>query len=592
MRKILIKLLIPLIGMIFVSCGEVDSVNPAIEDSDNLPQVSQVKNSRSINQSEIDLIKNNVHTLSWAYYQEGITADRANARWYISSYYYKDHLGKVLSLMPIENGNAGWGLVSNTAGNMNIYNDKITVGYIPDKTSCYYDDEVLGKDKYNCQIKKDVELIRDSTVDLVWWFFKAPNDGWYIVRENYTKVLKFASTNGQYDWNHVVEIGIKPTIYVENGVKKLKFDSSNTNTIEEPTYNGDWNVPYLSQRSTSYSSTYREAACGPTSLAMLVKFYYPNSHIDMTEIYHAGLQNFSYYNSGIDNYARNYLAQYVGMNHYKADINYLQYIWGFGTQQTTNSYDTSINEIYQWIENGPLLVYVTLGGDPSLGHFIVLRGINTNDTDTRDDDLIYINDPWNGGPGGEDREFSYNTFFGSNTYSGWYRTPSNGINPYALSLTPQDTALQREYTVVVDNGNIMGYDNLDKGNPLFNVFQLDDPNSNEWRYYYGNGEGAWHYPTTSGHIARWTPKLEQSGYYQVSTKFMADNYSNTIKYVVYDKDGEQKEYKIVNQYSSSSKLSYAIISDSVYLENGAYVRAEEISANTNVDAIKFKFLHQ
>lgn len=224
MRKILIKLLIPLIGMIFVSCGEVDSVNPAIEDSDNLPQVSQVKNSRSINQSEIDLIKNNVHTLSWAYYQEGITADKEKARWYISSYYYKDHLGKVLSLMPIENGNPGWGLVSNTAGNMNIYNDKITVGYIPDKTSCYYDDEVLGKDKYNCQIKKDVELIRDSTVDLVWWFFKAPNDGWYIVRENYTKVLKFASTNGQYDWNHVVEIGIKPTIYVENGVKKLKFE--------------------------------------------------------------------------------------------------------------------------------------------------------------------------------------------------------------------------------------------------------------------------------------------------------------------------------------------------------------------------------
>lgn len=60
-------------------------------------------------------------------------------------------------------------------------------------------------------------------------------------------------------------------------------------------YNGDWDVPYLSQ--LDYPNNMRESACGPTSVTMLLSFYYPYSDIDMPEVYHAGVQTYNF-NSG------------------------------------------------------------------------------------------------------------------------------------------------------------------------------------------------------------------------------------------------------------------------------------------------------
>src|SRR5690349_3341202 len=51
------------------------------------------------------------------------------------------------------------------------------------------------------------------------------------------------------------------------------------------------NVPYLRQR--DYTGI-GESACAPTALAMILRFYYPNSNIDVREIYHAGLQLYGY----------------------------------------------------------------------------------------------------------------------------------------------------------------------------------------------------------------------------------------------------------------------------------------------------------
>ena len=53
-------------------------------------------------------------------------------------------------------------------------------------------------------------------------------------------------------------------------------------------YAGNWNVPYLCQ--LNYQNI-GESACGPTSVAMLLRFYFPNSGIDMPEVYHSGTQN-------------------------------------------------------------------------------------------------------------------------------------------------------------------------------------------------------------------------------------------------------------------------------------------------------------
>jgi len=229
--RILKKLLIPFMGMILISCGEVNNFSKT-DTNIKLPQVSKSDKARSINQSEIDTIKNSIHQLSWAYYQESRTIETqtVKARWYISNNEY----AYVLSLMPIVNDVAGWGVVSETSGSMDIVKNTITIGNIPSSSTCNYFDLGLKQTQTNCQIKKDIELIRNSTVKLVWWFFEAPNKKWYIVNESSSVIYKFASINGQYDWQPL-DIGVKPTFFVENGVKKLKFDSNAIFDLNSPT---------------------------------------------------------------------------------------------------------------------------------------------------------------------------------------------------------------------------------------------------------------------------------------------------------------------------------------------------------------------
>ena len=169
---------------------------------------------------EINAIKNSVHVLSWAYYQE----TRTNKRWYISSPSYP----YIFSLMPIIDGQAGWAGVSLDAGSTNLDYNTISIGDIPSKTDCSYYDYGLSQNFENCIIQNDIELIRNSTVPILWWFFQAPNENWYIMREGSSTAYMFAGNaeTGDYDWSHSVDVGIQPTLFVENGVKKMKFEST------------------------------------------------------------------------------------------------------------------------------------------------------------------------------------------------------------------------------------------------------------------------------------------------------------------------------------------------------------------------------
>ena len=364
-----------------------------------------------------------------------------------------------------------------------------------------------------------------------------------------------------------------------------------TTPVYATTYN--WSVPYLKQR--DYANI-GESACGPTSIAMLLKFYYPNSGIDMPEVYHSGTQAYRY-NSGsaigyknvswelkdpglniIDiNYRKYYIGNSSGMilDNMK---NYLKNIWNI------NSSTLDENGVYREIANGPLLGHVYGHGNTNWGHYVVIRGINDISTPTnRNDDTIYINDPydnWNRSwdTSGNNKAINYKQFFVSGArYGGrWFRD--------ALALMPNDTASQRQYSVVVDTGN-----NNFEGNAKVNSFNLDDPN--KWLFYYGEG-GDWYFPKKGEytHAARWTPRILKSGYYQVSTKFRADSSSDYVQYNIHDKSGSIIATKMVKQYSTNSIFTYAIITDSVYLTSGSYVRATGVNQGTNVDAIKFKFL--
>jgi len=57
----------------------------------------------------------------------------------------------------------------------------------------------------------------------------------------------------------------------------------------------NYDVPYISQ--IDYPE-WGQSACGPTSIAMILKYWYPNSLIDVPEVYHAATQDNKYYKDG------------------------------------------------------------------------------------------------------------------------------------------------------------------------------------------------------------------------------------------------------------------------------------------------------
>jgi len=574
-------------GWIFVGCGDSNII---VNQDKNIPSISNtlIKEEKSykVSSTESDIIKQGVHTALWAYYLEDINYKR----WYISQIDGK-YKGSVFSLMPIKN-NAGWATVGKDVASIDLNDNTITIDDIPNNaTSTYYD---IGWKEWVTDdiIQQDIQKIKNSKVQVRWWFFYNSTTGsWYIINKSgavrkfssKTKIRDDGTSYKAYDWIVVDTDGFSPKFFVENGEKKIKFESDSDDNIEEPEYNGNWDVPYLSQRDSSYNSLgqdngeyIKNSACAPTSIAMLLKFYYPNSNIDMPEIYHAGLQGYGYHGQ-----ASNYSARAMGMMHNIVGKNYLNSIWSFSVEQTANN---DIDRIYELIETGPLLLYVALGANRTWGHFLVLRGINTNGTNNRDDDTIFVNDPWNGGPGGDNREFTYNTFFGTSINSGWFRSTVNH-QPYAIAITPKDTATQRKYTVVVDNGN-----NDLTGNSQDNSFTVDAHSSNEWKFYYGSGVGSWYYPTMSGHSARWTPELKMVGKYEVSVKYRSDDTSGNVTYTLFDVNGNTLASKLVNQYNSTISWKSVTIASSVRLTDGCYVRATNIAPESNIDAIKFKYL--
>jgi len=389
------------------------------------------------------------------------------------------------------------------------------------------------------------------------------------------------------------------TVKVVGSETDTDTDNDNTDTgnnaintdVAENAYDGNWDVPYLSQVSDDYAWTHiRESACGPTSVAMLLRFYFPNSHIDMPEVYQAGTQTYTYHGPAIGyrnisfasgktgndggtnhvgaSYRGNYSGNYSGMT-LSAMEKYLQNIWGI---RTKNLY--SVDEVYTALRNGPLLGHVYAYGNSKWGHYIVIRGIDEKGTISRNDDMIYINDPYD-----ENNTLSYSEFFKKGQHgNAWFRD--------AVQLTPNETAKQREYTVIVDTG----HNTFAGGNNSHHHFHLQKVNGNydKWKYYYGGGD--WYYPTENGHAARWSPKLAKTGYYQVSVKFRGDKDSGKVPYTIYSENGDELVKTVVNQHRVPAKWDHAILAESVLLENGAYVRASDIPAGSNIDAIKFKYL--
>jgi len=163
----------------------------------------------------------------FAYYTANRLTKEGAKRWYISQI-DGSLKGYVFSLMPIVDGKAGWGEVGKDVASIDIYQNSVTIGNIADNYDYTYKDWGINQIVTDSIIQEDIELIRNSTVDIKWWFFKASNNSWYIVNNN--AIYKFGSKNGVYDWQKVDLDGLSINFSIDNGNKIMKLVESSNET--------------------------------------------------------------------------------------------------------------------------------------------------------------------------------------------------------------------------------------------------------------------------------------------------------------------------------------------------------------------------
>jgi hypothetical protein len=231
-----------------MGCNDTERENKS--SSVELPTVT-VNNKASIlskqSNSDIEAIKSQDNTLSFAYYTANKLTKEGDKRWYISQI-DGSLRGYIFSLMTIVNDIAGWGEVSNSGASIDIFQENIMIEYIENNPTYEYKDWGLGTMQTDFIIQEDIELIRNSTVNIKWWFFKANDDNWYIV--NNKSIYKFASKDGIYDWQKVeMSTDLNIEFFIEYGLKKMRVTSSQTEEIPQLNLNHKSETKEISKRS-------------------------------------------------------------------------------------------------------------------------------------------------------------------------------------------------------------------------------------------------------------------------------------------------------------------------------------------------------
>jgi hypothetical protein len=196
-------------------------------------------------QTDQEAITSGDNKIEWAYFFKKDSSDKA--RWFISSTVSKSDTTSLFSLMPIEDGKPGWATVAKKAVTLDLEGRSVSIADIADNPSFEYYDAGWGKKTTNPKIQDDIELIRNSTVDIRWWFFRASNGYWYIINKNGT-VQKFASKDGQYNWQEIDMDESVPEFYVDAGVKGVRFGDGEDNNIPNITLDSVINNASNNQR--------------------------------------------------------------------------------------------------------------------------------------------------------------------------------------------------------------------------------------------------------------------------------------------------------------------------------------------------------
>ena len=379
----------------------------------------------------------------------------------------------------------------------------------------------------------------------------------------------------------------------------------------------DYDVPYINQ--LDYPD-WGQSACGPTSITMILRYWYPNSLIDVPVVYHAATQGKKgypiayyqdentgaplpgYFNVGYateivwpgtdpdtatnrvpEEFRDFYHNDYSGMVKEYA-VRYLENIWGANVNIVNQTMDNIINEI----RSRPIIINVDEGWG---GHFIVLRGYND------EDDSFYINDPYppyaDRGTGPFDtattearnRKISYATL----------QTWITGRKMLTFQPNSSHTDEVRRYTTIVDNGignwgdaGILNQ-NCNADNHCFEVDNINERTSTGeyvWLSWHAEGKD-WIYPRENGHWVRWRPSLQRSGTYELFVKFYGSSSQSNVKYSIYNASG----LKIVSTQINQTEEGFESVSLGRYsLTNGAYVQADDIPKNCRADSIMFLYI--
>ena len=193
----------------------------------DLPTVSNKSLFKLLEKSERDTIKESISTLSFAYYR-----DKDKQQWYVSYIDLSKNVD-VYSLTPFRDGKNGLGTVGKSVASFDSKAESIKIDDIEDNNEHRYYDEGWKAWNTDPKIQDHISWIREDSVTIEWWFFKATNGWWYIINK-VGDVWKFSSKNNDYDWIEIDMGGNKPTFFMDNGIKKVEFTGINNPSSDNP----------------------------------------------------------------------------------------------------------------------------------------------------------------------------------------------------------------------------------------------------------------------------------------------------------------------------------------------------------------------
>jgi hypothetical protein len=172
----------------------------------------------------------------WGYFR-----DPSLQRWFIS---YVGVPGRqtIYSLMPINSeGEAGWATVGVDVARSDLREGVVNVesNLDTDRSDVYFD---AGWQEWvsDPMIHEDRRMIQGATVPIDWYFFRVDETGWWyiLLAPRYGAdpvVLRFASLDGQYDWQQVDMGGISLSIALSGDQLVASFgvlDTTSAPTID------------------------------------------------------------------------------------------------------------------------------------------------------------------------------------------------------------------------------------------------------------------------------------------------------------------------------------------------------------------------